>query len=365
MAQIQPAIGQETPIGEPSTGSPVTVETVTVGHGSGGRLTQQLTRRILDRFGTSRGADADFQMEDCAFIGGGAGVGGEIGEMAVSMDGFTVFPLDFPGGDIGKLAVCGSANDLAVRGVEPLFLTLSLIIEEGLDMAVLDRCMESAARTAREGRLELVAGDTKVVPRGAADKLFITTCAIGKRASPHVLQTSNLRDGDVLILSTAPGRHGAALAAARFGLNAPGLTSDCALLWPALRALLRFSGLRCMRDCTRGGLGTVLCEWAEASSLGVEVVEADIPANEETSAVCDILGFDPLYLASEGCALAAVAPDQAEECLAALRESPLAPDAAIIGRAVSTHPRMVGMRTRIGGLRFVDMPAGEILPRIC
>ncbi|MDR1048604.1 MAG: hypothetical protein LBL51_02520, partial [Synergistaceae bacterium] len=247
---------------------------LTLGHGSGGRLTQQLTQRVLGHFGSScfqtesQETQTQFQMEDCAFLDMGvAQTGGSQGEIAVSMDGFTVFPHDFPGGDIGKLAVCGSANDLAVRGVEPLFLTLSLIIEDGLDVTVLDRYRESAARAAREGRIELAAGDTKVVPRGAADKLFITTCAIGKRASGHVLQTSNLRDGDALILSTAPGRHGAALAAARFGLSAPGLTSDCALLWPALSPLLRFSGLRCMRDCTRGGLGTVLCEWAEASTL--------------------------------------------------------------------------------------------------
>jgi hydrogenase expression/formation protein HypE len=323
----------------------------TTGHGSGGRLTQQLTRRILDRF-----RNDEFQMEDCAFIGGG---------MAVSTDGFTVFPHDFPGGDIGKLAVCGSANDLAVRGARPLFLTLALIIEEGLDLAHLDRYMESAAHAAREGKIRLVAGDTKVVPRGAADKLFVTTCAIGKRESPHVLQTSNLRNGDVLILSTSPGRHGAALAAARFGLNAPGLVSDCALLWTALSPLWGFSELRCMRDCTRGGLGTVLCEWAEASSLGIEIQETDIPSNGEVDAVCDILGLDRLYLASEGCALVAVAPQRAEECLAALRRSPMCPDAAVIGRVVAEHPSMVGMKTRIGGQRFVDMPTGEILPRIC
>jgi hydrogenase expression/formation protein HypE len=179
-----------------------------------------------------------------------------------------------------------------------------------------------------------------------------------------------LREGDALILSTAPGRHGAALAAARYGLNAPGLTSDCALLWPAASTLLRFPGLRCMRDCTRGGLGTVLCEWAETSPLdapplGIEIAETRVPVSAETAAVCDILGFEPLYLASEGCFLAAVAPEQAEDCLAALRENPLCRDAAIIGRTVSEHPRMVGMRTRIGGLRFIDMPAGEILPRIC
>ena len=325
-------------------------------------MTQRLTNRILEHFSVD--SLNTFEKEDCAFIGD---------DFAVSMDGFTVFPHDFPGGDIGKLAVCGSANDLAVRGVRPLFLTLSLIIEEGLESAVLDRYMESAARTAREGEIRLVAGDTKVVPRGAADKLFITTCAIGKKEikTPQAaLQTSNLKEGDILILSTSPGRHGAALAAARFGMNAPGLMSDCALLWPALEPLLKFDGLRCMRDCTRGGLGTVLCEWAEGSGLsgpplGIEIFEADIPNQKEVISVCDILGFDPLYLASEGCALVCVAPDQAGACLETLRKSPLCRDAAIIGRTVSAHPRMVGMKTRIGGLRFIDMPVGEILPRIC
>jgi hydrogenase expression/formation protein HypE len=155
------------------------------------------------------------------------------------------------------------------------------------------------------------------------------------------------------------------LAAARFGLEAPGLVSDCALLWPALKPLLDFSELRCMRDCTRGGLGTVLCEWAEASSLGIEIVETEVPSNREVDSVCDILGFDPLYLASEGCALVAVAPERSEECLSALRRSPLCRDASIIGRLVADHRGMVGMKTRIGGLRYVDMPAGEILPRIC
>jgi len=299
-------------------------------------------------------------MEDCAFIGD---------DFAVSIDGFTVSPHDFPGGDIGKLAVCGSANDLAVRGVRPLYLTLSLIIEEGLAPDVLDRYMESAAKMAKEGEIRLVAGDTKVVPHGAADKLFITTCAIGKKASSITLQTSNLREGDFLIVSTSPGRHGAALAAARFGLNAPNLVSDCALLWPVLEPLMELTGLRCMRDCTRGGLGTVLCEWAESSGLslplGIEISEAEIPTQKEVDSVCNILGLDPLYLASEGCALVAVAPDQAEIALDTLRKNPLCHEASVIGRTVSAHPRMVGMRTRIGGLRFVDMPVGEILPRIC
>lgn len=324
---------------------------ITTGHGSGGRLTQQLTQSLLRRF------DLDgFQMEDCAFIGD---------DMAVSMDGFTVFPLDFPGGDIGKLAVCGSANDLAVRGVKPLFLTLSLIIEEGMEMHVLQRYMDSAAETARSGGIRLVAGDTKVVPHGSADKLFLTTCAIGKKSFPKLLQSANLREGDVLILSTAPGRHGAALAAARFKLDAPALKSDCALLWPVLNPLSVFDGLRCMRDCTRGGLGTVLCEWAESVSLGLEIEESTLPVDASAASLCDILGFELLYLASEGCALIAVSPEQAEDCLTLLKQNDLAQDASIIGRVVREHPGLVGMRTSFGGMRLIDMPVGEILPRIC
>ena len=206
-------------------------ELVTIGHGSGGRLTQELTKRALANFDIPK-----FQMEDCAFID-------EDGLMAVSMDGFTVCPSVFPGGDIGKLSVCGSANDLAVRGAKPLFLTMSLILEGGLDMALFDRYMASAAKTARSGAITLIAGDTKVVPKGAVDGIFIAACAIGKRASANILGSANLQEGDALVLTTAPGRHGAALAAARFGLDAKDLESDCALLWPALEPLLKFEGL--------------------------------------------------------------------------------------------------------------------------
>lgn len=324
---------------------------ITTGHGSGGRLTQHLTQAILKHF------DLDgFQMEDSAFIST---------DLAVSMDGYTVFPLDFPGGNIGKLAVCGSANDLAVRGVEPLFLTLSLIIEEGLEMRQLEHYMQSAAQTARDGGIHLVAGDTKVVPRGSADKLFITTCALGRKITPLLLQTSNLREGDSLILTTAPGRHGAALAATRFNIEALDLKSDCALLWPILKPLTGLSGLRCMRDCTRGGLGTVLCEWAESTGLGIVIEESALPVDSSAASVADILGFDLLYLASEGCALIAVAREQSDECLEYLKQNVCSLDAAIIGHVTTEHPGLVGMRTLIGGTRLIDMPMGEILPRIC
>jgi hydrogenase expression/formation protein HypE len=292
-------------------------------------------------------------MEDCAFIDG---------RTAITIDGFTVSPNDFPGGDIGKLAVCGSTNDLAVRGVRPRFLTMSVVLEEGLPFSDLDRWMESAASVCRQLDVALVAGDTKVVPRGAVDAIFISTCAVGDRVSRHILGAANLRVGDAIMISSAPGLHGAALAAARFGLKTD-LLSDCAPLWPSLSPIVELPGLRCMRDCTRGGLGTALCEWAEASGLGIELDEEAVPWDERAGAVCDILGFDPLYLASEGCAVIAVEPTQARECLAGLRSAGLSPSE--IGRATSEHPSMVGMRTRIGGLRFVDMPSGEILPRIC
>ncbi|MCL1940663.1 MAG: hydrogenase expression/formation protein HypE [Synergistaceae bacterium] len=324
---------------------------ITLGHGSGGRLTQQLTSSIIKNFEIT-----DFESEDCAWINE---------NMAVATDGFTVTPLSFPGGDIGKLAVCGSTNDLAVRGVRPDMLTLSLIIEEGLDMEQFASFMKSAADTCKLTDTRLIAGDTKVVPKGAADKLFITTCAIGKRMSVNKLGAANIREGDRLILTTSPGRHGSVLAAVRFGIEAPNLTSDCAPLWPALSPLLDLDGLRAMRDCTRGGLGTVLCEWAESSGLGFEIEERLLPKNESAASICDILGFDQLWLAGEGCALIAVSEIDAEECLKRLKVSDICSDAEIIGKVHNKRPRMAWMKTLIGGERVIDMPAGEILPRIC
>ena len=324
---------------------------ITTGHGSGGRLTQQLTNAIIKNFEL-----ANYESEDCAWINE---------DMAIAMDGFTVTPLTFPGGDIGKLAVCGSTNDLAVRGVRPDMLTLSLIIEEGLDMDQFLGFMKSAADTCKITDTRLIAGDTKVVPKGTADKLFITTCAIGKRIGKNKLAAANIKNGDNLILTTSPGRHGAILAAARFGIEAPGLESDCAPLWPSLSPLLDLDGLRTMRDCTRGGVGTVLCEWAESSGLGFEIEEQFLPINESVASICDILGFDQLWLAGEGCALIAVSERDAEECLKRLKTSDICKEAKIIGKVYNKRHSMAWMKTVIGGERVVDMPTGEILPRIC
>ncbi len=329
-------------------------DTITLGEGSGGRLTSRLIEAVVGHFGARNGQKG--AGEDCTFIEDG---------LAVTTDGFTVSPRFFPGGDMGHLAVCGSANDLAVRGVRPLWLTLGMIIEEGFSRSELYRLMESAAAECERLGVTLAAGDTKVVPKGAAEGLFLTTAAIGRAVTPRPLGMDNLRDGDALILSTSPGRHGAVIAALRWGLDTGGLESDCAPLWPMLEPLTALAGLRCMRDCTRGGLGTVLCEWAEGTGLGLEIDEASLVLHPSVTAICDILGFDPLYLASEGCALIACDPADAPAALDLLRAHPLGRDAAPIGRVTSAHGGLVGLKTEIGGTRVVDMPVGEILPRIC
>jgi hydrogenase expression/formation protein HypE len=333
----------------------MTMENVTLGHGSGGRLSLELTRRILSHFDLT---EVPFEMEDCAFID-------KEKTLAVTTDGFTVSPPVFPGGDIGKLAVCGSTNDLAVRGVRPEFLTLSLILEEGLPLEELDGYMQSAAAVCQAQGVRLTAGDTKVTPKGMSDRVFITACALGHRMTPVPLGIGNLRPGDALLLTNPPGQHGAVLAALRFGLETPGLVSDCAPLWPILRPLMGLPGLRAMRDCTRGGLGTALCEWIEGTSMGVEIEERLIPNERQAASICDILGFELLWLAGEGCALIAVDPSQAGEALDLLRTSPHCAKAAQIGRIVEDHPGFAAMRTQIGGTRLIDMPAGEVLPRLC
>lgn len=329
------------------------MEKITIGHGSGGRLTQELIGKVVELFPPELVAK---DMEDCTFVND---------SMAMTIDSFTVTPRVFPGGDIGKLAVCGSANDLAVRGIEPQHMAMSLVMEEGFDLEELRGYIRSAVKVCKELGLKLSAGDTKVVPRGAIDGLFITTCSVGNRKTPEPLGMTRLRPGDNLVVSTSIGRHGATIGASRFDLDAEGLRSDCASLWSFIRKTLHLKGLRCLRDCTRGGLGTSLCEWAEGTGMGMEVREESIPVAVEVSAICDILGFDPLYLACEGCALIGVSPVDTEELLAILGEDPLCKDAAVIGEVVEEHEKIVGMKTLIGGMRIIDMPVGEMLPRIC
>lgn len=328
------------------------METLTIGHGAGGSLTQELVSMILGRFPGNPVRD----REDCAILPEG---------IAVTIDGYTVTPLTFEGGDIGSLCICGSANDLSVRGAKPLYIALGVIAEEGFPLGDLIRFMTSAAGVCSALGIELVTGDTKIVPRGQADGLFLTTCAIGRIGTHSGLGTSNISPGDVILLTSPPGMHGATIAASRYGLKVEGLSSDCAALWPMIEKLLPLEGLRCMRDCTRGGLGTVLCEWAESADIGIEIDETLIPWDEASVSVCDLLGLDPLHMAGEGCAAIVISQEEAADALELAKKHPLGKRASVIGSVTGEHPGYVGIHTASGGTRLVDKPVGEELPRIC
>lgn len=329
------------------------MENITLGQGSGGRLTEQLIHRITSHFSKSR---TPSELEDCSFLKNG---------IAMTIDSFTVTPREFPGGNIGKLAVCGSTNDLAVRGVKPEFLAMSVVIEEGMDISEFDSYMESAAAICSKLDVKLSTGDTKVVPKGSLDGIFITTCAVGTSLTPFPWGMANIRTGDLVAVTTSIGQHGATIGASRFDLESATLQSDCAALWPAISEITEMKGVRCMRDCTRGGLGTVLCEWAEGTATGIEIDETKIPLTPEVNSVCDILGFDPLYLACEGCAAIVFSPEEKDRVIATMKKHDMCKDIAVIGEIVDSHEKLVGMRTDIGGMRIIDMPVSEMLPRIC
>lgn len=290
------------------------------------------------------------------------------GELVVTTDGYVVSPLFFPGGDIGSLAVYGTINDLAVSGAAPLYLTVSLTIEEGLSFTVLDRILQSMAHAARECGVSIVAGDTKVVPRGAADKLFVTTTGIGCRLQNNRMSSHSLREGDVLLVSGPIGRHGVAVMAAREALDLqPEPRSDSAPLHRICGALISALGddLKAMRDATRGGVSAVLHEWAGACGATMQLDESKLPVSAEVRGACELLGLDPLYVANEGTFVAAVAPKAADQALAVLRSHGPSREAAVIGRV--THKRLasVVIERILGVLHPVDEPAGAPLPRIC
>jgi hydrogenase expression/formation protein HypE len=283
----------------------------------------------------------------------------------MTIDGYTVHPLSFPGGNIGKLAVCGTVNDLACRGAKPLYIALGVLAEEGFDEREFLGYLTDASTVCHRLGIRIVTGDTKVLPRGELDRLVLTTCGLGKTLPGRDLGISNLRPGDDLVLTGPVGLHGATIAALRYGLKSEGLASDCAPLWELVKKILPFPGLRAIRDCTRGGLATVLCEWAEGSRLGIEVDESSILVPDTVSSVCDLLGFDPFSLACEGCLIIGVAPGETEALLENLASSEEGRFASRIGSIIPAHPGWVSLLTRSGGRRVLDMPAGEILPRIC
>jgi len=286
--------------------------------------------------------------------------------LAFTTDSFVVDPLVFPGGDIGKLAVCGTVNDLAVGGAIPLHLSCAVIIEEGVPVDLLRQVAASMAETARAAGVDIVTGDTKVVHKGACDKLFVTTSGIGVIPTGVTLGAHRARPGDAVLVNGPLGDHGAAVVSARGDLALEAaIVSDCAALHGLAAALLAAApGIRLMRDLTRGGLATVLNEVAAASGVEIEIDEARVPVREEVKGLCEILGLDPLYLANEGKLVAVVAADEEAAALAAMRGHPLGRDAAAIGRISAGEPR-VTMDTVLGGRRIVDMLTGEQLPRIC
>jgi hydrogenase expression/formation protein HypE len=284
-------------------------------------------------------------------------------ELLVTTDGFTVQPLEFPGGNIGSLAVHGTVNDLAVCGATPRYLTLNVFLEEGLEIAVLRRVVDALAAAARDCGVAVVAGDTKVVGRGDCDGIYLATTGVGFRPHGRRYAMDRIRSGDRLMVSGPVGDHGTAVLLAReeFGLRGD-LRSDAASVLPLTQALAAFDGLRFMRDPTRGGLATVTHEMVRATGLGLRLDEARIPVSDPVQSVCELLGFDPLYLACEGRVVAVVASAEAEAALAALRR--LAPQAALIGEVTGGTPQVI-LETAFGGQRVLDELENDPLPRIC
>jgi hydrogenase expression/formation protein HypE len=336
-------------------------DAIVLGHGSGGRLAADLLERIFLRHFRSETLS---RLEDQAVFVPEPQAGTRL---ALTTDSFVVRPLFFPGGDIGKLSICGTVNDLAVGGAEPRVVTAAFILEEGLPLAELERVVASMAQTCEEAGVELVAGDTKVVERGKGDGIFITTTGAGVVPSGRELSIARARPGDRVIVSGPIGDHGVAILSVREGIAfETELVSDCAPLVGLARALFEVCPeVRCMRDPTRGGLAAALNEIASKSRVGVRLDARAIPVRPEVRAACELFGLDPLHVACEGRLVAVVPREDAEGALEALRSHPLGSEAAVVGEIVAEHPATVTLRSEIGSERLVPLLAGEQLPRIC
>jgi len=330
---------------------------ILLAHGSGGRLSHDLVEKHLVSILNN---PLLCKLDDSATF--------EIfGRVAFTTDSYVVHPIFFSGGDIGKLAVCGTVNDLSMSGAVPLYLSLSLIIEEGVFMDELNRIMVSIQTAAEEAGIKVITGDTKVVNRGNADKVFINTAGIGLVPEGVDISGSNARLGDKIILSGPIGDHGMAILSQREGLNfETSLKSDCAPLNGLVAEMIEVSKeIRCLRDPTRGGLASTLNELADKSKVGIRIEEARVPVNEAVQAGCEFLGFDPLYLANEGKLVAVISPEETEAVLARMRRHKYGAQSEVIGEIVPEHPGRVVMTTRFGTSRIIDMLTGELLPRIC
>ncbi|WP_439882721.1 hydrogenase expression/formation protein HypE [Pontibacter sp. MBLB2868] len=338
---------------------PVTnYEQVTLAHGSGGKLTHQLIQQMLL---------PQFRNELLEPLHDGAVFSVNGTRLAFSTDSYVVHPIFFPGGDIGELAVNGTVNDLAMCGARPLYLSVGLILEEGLPMEDLWRIVQSMQRAASAAGVMLVTGDTKLVDRGKGDQVYINTSGVGILPDGVCIHPGNVREGDKIILSGEIAVHGIAVMSVREGLAfETEIASDTAPLNGLVQSILAASNkVHLLRDPTRGGVAGALAEIAESATLGICIHETSIPVSEPVKGACEILGLDPLHVANEGKLLAFVPADEAEQVLQAMLAHPLGAKSAIIGEVVARHPGMVVMETAVGGNRVVDMLSGEQLPRIC
>jgi hydrogenase expression/formation protein HypE len=337
---------------------------IVMGHGSGGRMSYDLISKVFasafDNSILRIGDDAGvlFVPNDISTKGS---------KVAISTDSHVVMPLFFPGGDIGRLAVSGTVNDVAVMGAKPQYLTAGFILEEGLDIEILKKVVESMRLTALEANVQIVAGDTKVVQKGKADGLYVNTTGVGIIPSSLNISGCNAKPGDVIIVSGSIGDHGIAVLAARGELNFDTqIISDVAPLNGLIASMLEVTNdIHVLRDPTRGGLATTLNEIALQSKVGINIVENTIPIKSAVAAACEMLGFDPLYVANEGKLVAVVKKNVSEEVLSVMKNHPLAGDAAIIGCVTDNPGDHVILRTNFGTSRLIDMLSGEMLPRIC
>jgi hydrogenase expression/formation protein HypE len=336
--------------------------TIVMGHGSGGKMMSDLIRHMflplmeneaLNPLGDAAVLELDGRDPPT--------------RVAFSTDSFVVNPLIFPGGDIGELAVYGTVNDLAMTGARPLFLSAGFILEEGLPMETLGALTTSFAAAAEMADVQVVTGDTKVVNKGHGDGLYINTTGIGLIPPEIAISPENARPGDAVIVSGTVGDHGMAIMSVREGLEfETQIVSDSAPLHELVETMLAASNeVHCLRDATRGGIAAALNELARSSSVGITFEEALVPLRPAVKAACEMLGMDPFYVANEGKLVAIIKSEVAEDVLAAMHSHPLGQDAAIIGQVTAEHPGLVLSKTGIGGSRVVDLPAGELLPRIC
>ena len=330
-------------------------KTITLSHGNGGEENNELISKVFYKAFKNEILE---KSEDAAVI--------QNGTLAFSTDSFTVSPIIFPGADIGKLAICGTCNDLAMMGAKPKYLTCSVILEEGFEMRMLERIVNSMKKELEINGAVVVSGDTKVVPKGSVDKIFINTTGIGEIQKAGI-SSNNITTKDMIIVSNSIGKHGATIFASREGIElSSNLKSDCASLWPIVEKLIQNDiKITALRDATRGGVSAVLNEWAKQSDVCIEIEEKEVPICDEVNGICELLGFEALSLANEGTFVLAIKQEDAQKALEVLHGCENSKEAKIIGKVTQQYEKRVILNSAWGTKRFLETPTGELLPRIC